>query len=184
MFPDEMREADLEKTKYGLRPRSEGWFVLNVAEAEWSRRGEFGSYCRFEGGRRFEQIGVNVHVLEPGKPACHYHRENQQEDFLVLSGECLLIVEGRERRLKAWDFVHCPAGTNHVFVGGEAGPCAVLMIGARQGEQELVYPVNDVARKHGAGVAKETADPKVSYAHVAKAQPCAPQWPLDARKET
>ena len=36
-------------------------------------------------------------MLDPGEPMAMYHWETDQEDFLVLSGEPLLIVEGEER---------------------------------------------------------------------------------------
>ena len=127
-------EADLTPTDAGLVPSSEGWFVVNAREAAW-HDGDFGAYTRFEGEPRFPQVGINIGVLQPGQPACMYHGENEQEDFLVLSGECLLLVEGQERRLRAWDFVHCPAWTEHVFVGAGDGPCAVLAIGAPHGRR-------------------------------------------------
>ena len=101
-------EAPLERRDGGLAPRGEGWFVLNAKEARWLD-GDFGAFTRFEGDVRFPQIGINIGVLQPGQPACMYHGEDEQEDFLVLAGECLLLVEGQERRLRAWDFVHCPA---------------------------------------------------------------------------
>src|SRR5437867_365937 len=103
-------EAPLEATDGGLVPAGEGWFVLNTREARW-RDGDFGAYTRFEGKARFSQIGINVSVLSPGQVSCMYHREDEQEDFLVLAGECLLLIEGEERTLQAWDFVHCPAWT-------------------------------------------------------------------------
>ena len=102
-------------------------------------------------------------MLEPGQPACMYHGEDNQEDFLVLSGECLLLIEGEERRLEAWDFVHCPAWTEHVFVGAGDAPCAILAVGARS-SRDVVYPEAEVAQKHGAGVAKATRDGKEAYA--------------------
>ena len=71
-------------------------------------RARSGSYCNFEGKRRFPHFGINVSVLEPGERVGMYHREKAQEAFLVLSGECTLIVEGKERRLVAWDFFYCP----------------------------------------------------------------------------
>jgi uncharacterized cupin superfamily protein len=52
-------------------------------------------------------LGMSIQVLAPGEPNSMYHWEAEQEDFLVLSGEALLIVEGQERPLKQWDFVHC-----------------------------------------------------------------------------
>jgi uncharacterized cupin superfamily protein len=93
-----------------------------------------------------------------------YHRESEQEDFLVLSGECVAILEGEERHLKAWDFVHCPPMTEHVFVGAGDGPCVVVMVGRRQGGGEILYPVNEAAAKHGASVEAETPEPKEAYA--------------------
>jgi uncharacterized cupin superfamily protein len=157
-------EAPLEKTEAGLVPKEEGWFVVNAKESRWFEHETFGSGTVFEGEPEFAQLGINIGVLEPGQPACMYHRENQQEDFLVLFGECLLLVEGEERPLKAWDFVHCPPGTDHVFVGAGDGPSAVLAVGRRLGNEELVYPVEPVALKHRAGVEKETPNPKEAYA--------------------
>jgi uncharacterized cupin superfamily protein len=159
-----VREARLTETGNGLVPEGEGWFVVNAREARWWHGESFGSACIFEDGVRFPDVGINIHVLSPGQPNCMYHGENAQEDFLVLSGECLLLIEGEERRPKQRDFVHCPAWTEHVFVGAGSGPCAILMVGARPPHEELRYPVVDVARKHNAGVAKETSSGDEAYA--------------------
>lgn len=156
-------EAPLERTEAGLVPQGEGWFVVNAREARWYDHEGFGPFTRFEGDARFPQVGINIGVLVPGQPSCMYHGEDNQENFLVLSGECLLLVEGEERKLKAWDFVHCPAWTEHVFVGAGNGPCAILAIGTRTGEG-IVYPASELAQKHGAGVAEETPDPREAYA--------------------
>jgi Uncharacterized conserved protein, contains double-stranded beta-helix domain len=155
-------EAPLESAGAGLAPEGDGWFVLSARDARW-QEGDFGAFARFEGDARFQQLGINIGVLEPGQPSCMYHRENEQEDFLVLSGECLLLIEGRERSLKAWDFVHCPPWTEHVFVGAGAGPCAILAVGSRSGGS-VVYPASDLARSHGAGVDTETGEPDEAYA--------------------
>jgi uncharacterized cupin superfamily protein len=158
-------EARLTETEAGLVPETEGWFVLNAREARWWRHEDFGSAVTFEGEDvRFPEFGINIQVLQPGQPNCMYHGENAQEDFLVLYGECLLLVQGEERQLKQWDFVHCPAWTEHVFVGAGDGPCAVLMVGTRPAAEELLYPVVDVARKHDAGVATETRSGREAYA--------------------
>jgi uncharacterized cupin superfamily protein len=157
-------EASLERTDGGLVPAGEGWFVLNARDARWLE-GEFGAYTRFEGQARFPQVGLNIGVLEPGQPACLYHGEEEQEDFLVLSGECLLLIEGQERRLKAWDFVHCPAWTEHVFVGAGGGPCVVLAVGTRL-SNDVIYPASELAQRHGAGVTRETRDPREAYSHI------------------
>ena len=167
-----VREAQLEQREHGLAPSSSGWFVLNATDAAWVD-GPFGAYTPFESREhRFPQTGVNVAVLGPGQPNSRYHAEDAQEDFLVLDGECLLIVEGQERALRRWDFVHCPPWTEHVFVATGERPCVLLAIGHRR-DQEIVYPVSDVARAHGAGVAEQTDDPSVAYADVAPDQPAA-----------
>jgi uncharacterized cupin superfamily protein len=155
-------EAHLERTDAGLVPRSEGWVALNAREAPW-REGDFGAFTRFEGDPRFEQIGINVSLLRSGQPSCMYHREDEQEDFLVLSGECLLLIEGEERRLRAWDFVHCPPWTEHVFVGAGDRPCVIVAVGGRSGG-DVVYPRSELALRHGAGVERETADAEEAYA--------------------
>jgi uncharacterized cupin superfamily protein len=155
-------EAEFDRTDAGLVPRGEGWFVVNARDAAW-HDSDYGAYTKFEGDPRFPQIGINIGVLAPGQPACMYHAEDEQEDFLVLSGECLLLVEGQERRLRAWDFVHCPAWTEHVFVGAGEGPCAILAIGGRS-DGDVIYPASELAQRHGAGVAQETPEPRVAYA--------------------
>jgi uncharacterized cupin superfamily protein len=154
-------EAPLEQTDAGLVPVGEGWFVVNARDARWFD-GEFGAFTRFEGETRFVQIGINIAVVEPGQPVCMYHREDTQEDFLVLSGECLLLVEGKERRLKAWDFFHCPAWTEHVMVGAGDRPSQILAVGARP-TKSVVYPAAELAQRHKAGVAEETSEPAEAY---------------------
>lgn len=171
------KEARLTPTEVGLRADAPGWFVVNVARAAWFESPHFGSACVFEGDARFDQLGINVHVLQPGQPACLYHRESSQEAFLVLEGECTLVVDDEERSLSRWDFFHCPPGTNHVFVGAGDGPCAILMTGARTAGQELCYPVSETARKHGASVERETPDPREAYAELRERQPVPAPWP-------
>ncbi len=161
----------MEQGDGGLAPSGEGWFVLNAKEARWLD-GDFGAYTRFEGDVRFPSVGVNIGVLQPGQAACMYHGEDEQEDFLVLRGECLLLIEGEERALEAWDFVHCPAWTEHVFVGAGEGPCAILAIGSRTGGG-VVYPASELAQRHGAGVAETTRNSKEAYAGNAEDVPTA-----------
>jgi uncharacterized cupin superfamily protein len=148
-------EAPLQRTTAGLVPEGDGWFVLNARDARWLG-GSLGRYTRFEGDQRFPQLGINIGVLEPGQPASMYHRENDQEDFLVLSGECLLLIEGEERHLRQWDLVHCPAWTEHVFVGAGEGLCTILAVGSRSGG-DVVYPASELAQRHGAGSATTTS---------------------------
>lgn len=157
-------EAQLRRTEHGLVADGEGWFVVNAREAVWGESDAFGVFTRLgEGEARHPELGINIGVLWPGQPACMYHREPNQEDFLILSGECVLLVEGEERPMKAWDFFHCPAGTDHVFVATGDQPCVALAVGSR-GSRDVVYPESELAQRHGAGVAKETRDPKEAYA--------------------
>ena len=162
-------ESPLRHTEEGLVPETGGWFVVNAAEARWWDDGPFGWFTRFSGDERFTRIGINLAVLEPGQPNCLYHREDEQEDFLVLSGECLLLVQEEERTLRAWDFVHCPPGTDHVFVGAGDAPCVLLLIGSRTPGAEVVYPRSELALRHGAGVEKETDSPDEAYASCPEA---------------
>src|SRR4051794_26394554 len=117
MVPSNMvPEAKMEQTDHGLVPSSEGWFVLNARQTQWRAGPERPAICSFENEPEFEQYGFHINVLGPGEAMAMYHWEADQEDFLVLSGEAVLIIEGQERTLRAWDFVHCPANTNHVIV--------------------------------------------------------------------
>ena len=158
-------EARLDETASGLAPATEGWFVVNVRDVAWFTSEAFGSACRFEGPEaQFQELGINIRVLQPGQPACLYHAESLQEDFLVLAGEGLLLVNGEERTLRPWDFVHCPPGTEHVFVGAGDGPCVILMTGVRSDDEKIVYPASEVAGRHGASAEKETTSPPEAYA--------------------
>src|SRR6184192_2855098 len=147
-----VNEARLEQQDAGLTPVTDGWYVVNVPDAAWVTNEALGAACIFEGDDApFPDVGFTLSVMQPGQAGGRYHREANQEDFLVLAGECLLLIEGEERPLQAWDFVHCPPGTEHAFVGAGVGPCVILMTGARTPEKAIVYPGSDLARLHGAG---------------------------------
>ena len=170
-----VEEARLEDVGSGLAPASEGWFVVSVRDAAWVKNELFGMRCAFEAServlserpdlepQRFPDVGFTLAVLSPGRPSGMYHAESNQEDFLVLAGECLLLIEGEERTLKAGDFVHCPPGTDHVFVGAGDGPCVVFMVGCRTREWHIVYPRSELALSRGAGVETETEAPQEAY---------------------
>ena len=155
-------EAQLKKTDAGLIPQGEGWFVLNARDASWIRSAERGQDTDFQGAQEWPQLGFRIQVLGPGQRGV-YHGERGQEDFLVVSGECVLVIEGEERRLKAWDFVHCPPWTRHVFVGAGEGPCVIVMAGSRVGGFEVVYAVNEIAARYDASVLEETSRPDEAY---------------------
>jgi uncharacterized cupin superfamily protein len=161
--------AQLEDLGSGLTPVTEGWFVVNVRDAEWWFAETRGARCAFENEYgnapvEFARLGINVTVLEPGQTSL-YHAESNQEAFLVLSGECTLLVEDEERHLRPWDFFHSPPWTAHAFVGAGDGPCVILMAGSRSGP-DVHYPVSELAASHGASVAEETSDWRQAYATV------------------
>jgi uncharacterized cupin superfamily protein len=147
--------------------------VLNARDSRWRSEGPLGSYCNFEGKRRFPQLGFNVSVLAPGEAMGRYHREHAQEGFLVVAGQCLLIVEEQERPLRTWDFFHCPGGTEHIILGAGEQPAVVVAVGARgRGVRGgVVYPVSELAARHGASVEQETSDPGEAYAEIWAALP-------------
>jgi len=173
-------EAAVKETESGRVAAGDGWFVLNARDARWVHRQGRGESLPFTGWAdgeeaHFPQVGVNLFVLGPGQPMSMYHREADQEDFFVLAGEALLVVEGEERRLRQWDFVHCPPQASHVILGTGERPCVVLAIGSREHADDEngwgAYTVSEAALRHGAGVAEETHDPRVAYARFAKSQP-------------
>jgi uncharacterized cupin superfamily protein len=160
-----VEEARLERSERGLEPTSEGWFTVNARDAAWVTNDAMGAACIFEGEEAgFDDIGYTLGVVQPGQPSGMYHREGRQEDFLVLSGECLLLIEGEERRLEAWDFVHCPPGTEHIFVGAGDGPCVLFMVGGRTRPKDYLYPRSELALRHSAGVKADTTEPSEAYA--------------------
>lgn len=155
------------------------WFVVNVADAPAFGTTRSGAYVAFEPpDAPFADFGMNIHVLQPGQVNGKYHAESVQESFLVLGGECLALVQGEERVLRRWDFLHCPAGTMHIFVGAGDGPCAILMVGARRPDATIQYPVSEMAARHGASVTSATDSPKAAYADWPETwEPATLPWP-------
>jgi uncharacterized cupin superfamily protein len=177
-----VKEARSADTSYRRYITSDGWFVLNLEDALAVRNLEKGGalYPIEPREHPFEDLGVHLRILSPGDPNALYHAEGVQEGFLVLSGECTLIVEEDERQLRRWDYFHCPAGTNHVFVGAGEGPCAILMIGARP-DEPIRYPVSEVAAKYGASVATETSVPDEAYTDwPGEYEPVRLPWPAES----
>jgi uncharacterized cupin superfamily protein len=173
-------EADLAQTEAGLVPASVGWFVMNARDARWFHRPGRGDGLPLTGSDEFEaetyfpMLGMSLQVLSPGEPNSMYHWETEQEDFLVLSGEALLIVEGQERRLGQWDFVHCPPEARHVFVGAGDGPCVILAASSRQFQKDGpwgYYGVDETARRYNASSPEETQDGNVAYARFPPSEP-------------
>jgi uncharacterized cupin superfamily protein len=180
-----VHEAKFERTEQGLVPEGRGWFVLNAQEARWFGFPGRGRAPTLQGRSDFPHVGLGLTVLEPGEPMSMYHWESDQEDFLLLSGEAVLVIEGEERPLRQWDFVHCPPGANHVIVGAGDGPCVVFAVGALENhttgsrvdgtldgrDDGGAYTVDEAALRHGAGVEEETIDADVAYARFPEPRP-------------
>jgi uncharacterized cupin superfamily protein len=173
-------EAKLEGTDSGLVPASHGWFVLNAKDARWFHRPSRGDslpltgYDEFEAETYFPMLGMSIQVLAPGEPSGTYHWETEQEDFLVLAGEALAVIEGEERTLKQWDFVHCPPETRHVFVGAGTGPCVLLAASSRQFQKTGpwgFYCADETAAKYNASSPEDTQDGQVAYARFPSPEP-------------
>jgi uncharacterized cupin superfamily protein len=178
-----VKEAHLAETPYGRYVTSDGWFVVNLAETLAVRNEEKGGavYPLESRETPFPELGVHVRVLPPGQPNALYHAENQQEGFLVLSGECILLVEEEERPLRRWDYFHCPPDTRHVIVGAGDAPCVVLMMGVRREDEKLLYPASELAARYGASAAEETDDPEEAYADwPGEYEPQRLPWPLES----
>ena len=165
-------EARLEPVASGLAPVTPGWFIVNAADAAWTNNESYGGVCIFESdefvlrGRpdltAYEKpnAGFTIRVVPPGQPSGLYHAESVQEDFLILMGECVLIIENQERHLRAWDFVHCPPMTGHTFVAKETGPCVILATGNRRDDLERVSLRSEVALRYEAGSDVDTENPE------------------------
>ena len=174
-------EAKLEQADHGLVPKGPGWYVVNARDVQWWGAEGRGAYSQLEGEPEFEQLGLHLVTLAPGDAMAMYHWEADEESFLVLAGEAILIVEGEERPLRAWDFVHCPPETKHVIVGAGDSRCLLVAVGARDksvGENWGGYTVDEVAARHNASADEATTEPDEAYANVPKRQPtrCGDDW--------
>ncbi|MBL4846979.1 MAG: cupin domain-containing protein [Planctomycetes bacterium] len=183
-FFREVSEVELTDVEHGRAPKEgqAGWYVINMADAQWLSNDLFGHWCSFEGQRyRFTEVGVNVTVVNPGQAACLYHRETCQEGYFVLEGEATLLIEDEERSLRQWDYVHLPPGAAHVLIGAGEGPAAVLMLGARPPGQGIQYPRSETARRHGAGGEADFDTPGAAYGSIpglVRPNPRPFTWPL------
>lgn len=185
--PTECRKPwALERTPREAQPvrrGDKGWFIVDAGGTEgWLDNGLTARFILDQFGE-LSQYGLNIQVMRPGQPNCRYHREfTCDETMLVLDGEAIVIAEGQERRVTGGTFVHFPAGTAHVMVGAGDAPCAVLMVGTRDGSQAErerwgEYPPDELAARHGASVAEHTHDPRIAYADRPTFEPTdTPPW--------
>jgi uncharacterized cupin superfamily protein len=160
-----MDEATLTDTETGKVVDGDGWFIVNFAEASWEALPDNGTWLNLGSPEApFAQFGIGPHVLMPGEANGMYHGESDQEGFLVLAGECIAVVEGTERHMRQWDYLHCPPWTEHITIGAGDGPCVILMIGSRSPDQKTQYAVDPVAARHGASVTTATDSAAEAYA--------------------
>ena len=180
-----VHEARIEETDAGRVPADDGWFILNLSEIGWATVPGGGIWCVFEeAGSRSNPLGIGVHILNPGETPGYYHTESEQEGFLVLSGECIAIVEGEERRMGPWDYLHCPPETAHITIGAGDGPCAILMVGTRRPDHKTHHLAEPAAARYGAAVAEATDSPKEAYAERPPITPARSPWPLTDEPRT
>jgi uncharacterized cupin superfamily protein len=176
-----MHEAKIEETDTGLQPGDDGWWILNASDIGWEAVEGTGTWCSFESPTTPSPLlGIGIHILSPGDTPGYYHAESNQEGFLVLSGECLAVVEGEERRMGPWDYLHCPPGTAHITIGVGDGPCALLMVGTRAPDSRTRYIADPVAARHGAAVEVETDSAREAYRDRPPIRPARSPWPLTA----
>ena len=174
-----MHEAKIEETATGLQPADDGWWILNARDIGWFTVEGGGTWSSFESpAMRSKLLGIGIHILPPGETPGFYHAESNQEGFLVLSGECLVIVEGEERRMGTWDYFHCPPGTAHITIGAGDGPCAILMVGTRAPDETTHYIADPVAARHGAAVPHDTDSAREAYKDRPPIEPARSPWPL------
>ena len=172
-------EAKIEQTGVGRVPVDDGWYILNLSEIPWATVPGGGTWCGFGSpDHPSDRIGIGVHILWPGDAPGFYHEESNVEGFLVLSGECIAIVEGQERRMGPWDHLHSPPGTRHITVGAGDGPCAILMYGTRSPDATILYPVEPAAATHGRSVEQATTDPDEAYRDRPPTERVRSPWPI------
>ena len=173
-------EAKPERTEAGFVPANAGWFVMNARDARWMENPGRGHSLpltgvdEYEAESFFPMLGMAIRVMSPGEPSDTYHWETEQEDFLVLSGEAVLIVEGQERRLRQWDFVHCPPETRHAFAGAGDGPCVLLCASSRQFQKDGPwghYCADETAARHNASSPEDTQDNALAYERFPPSRP-------------
>src|SRR5437764_578634 len=148
---------------------TDSWWVKSVRDLEWAAN-DMGSYCPIAA----DELAINLNVLAKGQPMALYHHEPHQEGFLVLRGECEVRVEGESHPLRRWDYFHCPLGVPHAVVGAGDGLSLVLAVGSRVGPDVILYPRDEAALKHAAGVEQETPSPNEAYARFTRPAPDVP----------
>lgn len=159
-----VEESVPRSTEDGLLPQSGGWYVVNARETRWVGTDDLWRGAWLEPEESWAALGFNLTVLDPGKPMAKYHAESNQEEFLVVAGECLLLIEGEERLLRAWDFVHCPPWTEHVLIGAGDNPCVIVAVSTRASSSGVRYIAAEVAKKHGAAPPHDTERSVEAYA--------------------
>lgn len=159
-----IQESPPVETGDGLAAQPGGWYVVNARDIRWVGQDGLWRGAWLEPEEGWTSLAFNLTVLDPGCPGGLYHAESNHEAFLVVSGECLLVVEGEERRLRQWDFFHCAPWTAHVLIGAGDGPAVIVAVSTRAPDAAVRYVASEVARRHGAASAHDTRDASEAYA--------------------
>ena len=144
----------LEVPDPGPRPSA----VVNVDEvegADWRIGDDVGGLSKELGavaGSRF--AGLNLDIVPPGllNTTPHYHSA-EEELFVVLAGEGMLLLGDAEHPVRAGHVVARPAGTKiaHAFRAGPEG-ISVLLYGTREPNDITYYPRSGIFALRGIGL--------------------------------
>jgi uncharacterized cupin superfamily protein len=163
-------EAPFEETEHGLVCKGDGWFLVNARDVRWRESTGRGVSSNVGGDMLFDQLGVGITIVGPGEPTTMYHWESNEEDFIVLRGGGIAILDGEEHQLRQWDAIHCPPGVAHAFVGGPDG-LVLFGVGAREHADEGAYVADPVAARFGAAPERDTDDTGEAYKRFGPREP-------------
>jgi hypothetical protein len=158
-------ESQLEKTEHGLVSKGEGWFVLNKRDAVWRHvdgRGASASLAPISKASGNSSSSASIRSCSgSGRTDGHVPLEGRSGGLPRGVGEAVLIIEGEERQLRAWDFVHCPPNTKRVIGGAGSGPCFVIAVGAREHDSlcvtGVVYVIKSIRIRARGGISAGAA---------------------------
>ena len=159
-------EAQLKDSGSGLAPATEGWFVVNVRDAEWWFADSRGARCSFES--EYGEPAVSSHSSGSTSPYWSQDRAASiTQSPLRKRSSCSPGSAGCSSRARSDAF--CP-GTSSIRLRGQSTPSWARATGHVPPDgrcafgPEARYPVSELAARYGASVEEETSDPAQVYA--------------------